>query len=346
MFRKLQWWKIVGMLLVLYALIVGMLVPLKTGIESITPSTAVAGKTVQFRTKGYNTTFQKDKVKAWLKTDEDFALAASKIEVLSENQLDITFDFFGNLPSNEKVKDFTLILNSPEDGSSVLPSAVFLTRNDTLTSTLTNVAIEGLTKNTKFTFPFRNILGETIRNTYYHVPLWFGMFALLIASVVYSIRYLRFFREEDDQKAMSLVSVGILYGCLGLLTGAVWAKNTWGAYWSWDVKQNMAAIAVLLYFAYNVLRGSFDDQEKRARLSAVYNIFAFAAMIPLIFVIPRMTDSLHPGNGGNPAIGSQDLDNTMRMIFYPACIGFIFIGFWMSDLYFRYVKLKSKALEV
>jgi heme exporter protein C len=54
-----------------------------------------------------------------------------------------------------------------------------------------------------------------------------------------------------------------------------------------------------------------------------------------------MTDSLHPGNGGNPALGGEDLDNTMRMVFYPAVIGFILLGLWISQLVYRTDKLKG-----
>jgi heme exporter protein C len=171
------------------------------------------------------------------------------------------------------------------------------------------------------------------------------MMFIFLASAVYSVLYLRKFDVNYDLKVQALTSVGILYGVLGLITGAVWAKHTWGAYWSWDVKQNMAAVAMLVYCAYFVLRGSFDDMEKSARLSAVYNIFAFAALPALLFVIPRLTDSLHPGNGGNPGFGGQDLDNTMRLVFYPAIIGFTMFGFWMAELVFRYQRLKNTVLE-
>ena len=108
----------------------------------------------------------------------------------------------------------------------------------------------------------------------------------------------------------------------------------------------MTVIALLIYLAYFILRAVFDDPDKRARISAVYNIFAFAALIPLIYVIPRLTDSLHPGAGGNPALGGEDLDNTMRLVFYPAIIGWTLIGLWMASLLARLEKVRLKWFDV
>ncbi|HMP31223.1 MAG TPA: cytochrome c assembly protein, partial [Saprospiraceae bacterium] len=62
---------------------------------------------------------------------------------------------------------------------------------------------------------------------------------------------------------------------------------------------------------------------------------------PLIFVIPRLYDSLHPGNGGNPALGGEDLDNTLRMFFYPSIIGLILIGVWIATLKYRTDKIEN-----
>ena len=65
-------------------------------------------------------------------------------------------------------------------------------------------------------------------------------------------------------------------------------------------------------------------------------------IIPLLFVIPRMTDSLHPGNGGNPAFGGEDLDNTMRMVFYPAVIAWTLLGLWISNILFRLKRVEER----
>ena len=117
-----------------------------------------------------------------------------------------------------------------------------------------------------------------------------------------------------------------------LLTGSLWAKNTWGAWWTNDAKLNGAAAAMLVYFAYLVLRGSIDDRQKRARITAVYSIFAFTMMLTFIMVLPRLTDSLHPGNGGNPGFSSYDLDSNMRTVFYPAIIGWSLLGAWIAEV--------------
>lgn len=195
--------------------------------------------------------------------------------------------------------------------------------------------------------PRLNIVNETIRSLYFHVPMWFGMIALFGVSLYYSISYLRKPSFETDVKAFEFVHVGMLFNILGMVTGMIWANYTWGSPWHWDPKQNGAAISFLVYVAYFVLRSSIENNDQKARISAVYNIFAFAAIIPLIFIIPRMTSSMHPGNGGNPGFNTYDLDSRMRLVFYPAILGWILLGIWIASLRIRISLLNEKqaALE-
>jgi heme exporter protein C len=190
--------------------------------------------------------------------------------------------------------------------------------------------------------PKMPILNESIRNLYFHVPMWFSMMVILTISVWHSVKYLIKRNFENDIMAEQSANVGVLLGILGLATGSIWAKVTWGTYWTSDAKLNNAAIMVLVYLAYILLRSSIEDPDKKARISAVYNIFAFSALIPLLFILPRMTDSLHPGNGGNPGFNSYDLDNNMRKIFYPAVLGWILLGIWITNISYRFQKLKHK----
>ena len=193
--------------------------------------------------------------------------------------------------------------------------------------------------------PRQPILNESIRNVYFHVPLWFSMIVLLTTSVIYSIRYLRKGRVDDDTVAVEFANTAIVFGLLGCLTGSIWANFTWGEPWPNDPKLNSVAVGMLMYMAYLILRGSFEDEQRRARISAVYNIFAFAVFIPLIFIVPRLNDSLHPGNGGNPAFGKYDMDNSLRMVFYPAIIGFTLLGVWITELRVRLRRIQLRFEE-
>lgn len=189
------------------------------------------------------------------------------------------------------------------------------------------------------------LLHETIRNLFFHVPCWFAMILLMLASLVYSIKFLRTGKKIYDIAAVNLIKSAMVFGILGFITGMLWGNYIWGNLISWitnDVKTLGAAIGLLIYLAYFVLRGSIEDEEKRAKVSAVYSIFAFVLLNVAINVVPRLTDSLHPGSGGNASFTVYDLDSRMRIVFYPAVIAYFLLGCWISSLLVRISKLHYK----
>ncbi|MBS1916827.1 MAG: cytochrome c biogenesis protein CcsA [Bacteroidetes bacterium] len=191
--------------------------------------------------------------------------------------------------------------------------------------------------------PRKPILHETIRNYYFHVVMWMSMMIFFIVSVTYSVKYLRSQKHAADIYAEEFAKTGIVFSLLGITTGSVWARYTWGAFWSNDPKQLGAAIAILIYLAYVVLRNSIPDIDKRARISAVYNIFAFAMLFPTIFIIPRLVESLHPGGMGNPVFNSQDVDPKMHLIFLLIAVpGWTLMGLWITSLRIRLRFLNEK----
>lgn len=193
--------------------------------------------------------------------------------------------------------------------------------------------------------PRLHILNESIRMNYFHVPMWFTMMFLFTYSVWSSIKYLYTQNISFDDKAVESVKVAFFFGILGLLTGMLWGNATWGTFWTGDPKLNNTAIGLLIYSAYFILRGSLEDEIQRGRLSAVYNIFAFVVFIPLIYILPRMTDSLHPGSGNNPTFRLFDTSHDMKMVVYTAIIGFIFLGWWFFTLFLRLRLLKRSHDE-
>lgn len=344
---KLAWWKWMAIIIMPYVILMGFMVPLGQGIIQISPYTVKSLNTNTLFIEGYNTRFTSEgQIKAWLRQG-DWHLEADRVLVQDERHASLVFSVPVFPDAAQKQVDLSLVMDTP-DGPLVLPSAVSLANDESLAApgfqSNAQWSREMLTvrEESNFNYPFRNILGETIRNTYFHVPLWFAMVMVFLFSVYYSYRYLRFKEIQDEWKTESLVVAGVLFGILGTITGAIWARFTWGAFWSFDVKQNMTAIALLIYGGYFLIRSNLGDPDAKARISSIYNIFAFVLLIPLIFIIPRRFDSLHPGSGGNPAFGSQDLDSTMRLVFYPAVIAYICIAFWISEIRYRIMLLSNK----
>jgi heme exporter protein C len=197
-------------------------------------------------------------------------------------------------------------------------------------------------------------LEETSRNLFFHVGMWAAMMTLFTVSMVNSILYLKKLDLHYDIRARQYAVVGLVFGVLGYATGSIWMRFTWAdpnnpAYSFSTIAREPkligTAIAMLIYCAYMVLRNSINDMDKRARVSAVYNIFAFAMLFPAIWIIPRELPSLHPGQDGNPALNFKDVSAPMRMVEYPAFIGWALLGVWITTLSIRIKKLKERKLS-
>jgi len=202
--------------------------------------------------------------------------------------------------------------------------------------TLTGVIVTGILGE----IPQLDILEQSARNLYFHVPMWFTLMAATIVSAYHSVQYLRNGVRIRDLRAREAARLALIFGGLGIVTGMVWARFTWyegtGIWWNFDPKQSMAAVLLLIYGGYFVLRDAIDTPRTRGRIAAVYNLFAVVTMPFLLYILPRQMQSLHPGGEGSPAFSQTDLAPAMRWVFYPSILGFIGL-FWL--LYTQRVRL-------
>ncbi|MEY3050662.1 MAG: hypothetical protein RLY31_447 [Bacteroidota bacterium] len=340
-----QGWKILGVLIVCYTFVAGLLIPLKPGVFRLEPSVVQAGDTVDLQLEGYNTHFLSEGLSAWLVRRDGRLLEPLRMSAEREDLLRLRFRVPPAEAGAPVLDTLQLVLDNPVDGH--FQTVLFLRQGDAMSGGAAGPgwldrSVELHTAAGR-SFPFLNTVYESIRNLYFHVPMWFAMFLLAIVAAVRSVQYLNSRDIRRDQHAQSLAGIVMLFGGMGLVTGAIWARNTWGDYWSNDPKQVYTAVGLLIYGAYFVLRGSFEDPEKRARLAAVYNVFAFSTLVPLLYILPKLSaDSNHPGTGSNIAFGSQDLDNSMRMVFYPAILGWTLIGLWMAQLLYRFQVIRHR----
>lgn len=341
--RSIAWWKWLSALLILITLIVGLITPLAPGVPRVSPENINHGVT-SVTVTGYNTHFAEAEasLQVWI-TNGASVFCPYELTVVSDDQLRATFSVaqpVGNA-------FFDLYVNNDLDGTMRLPHALLQNGLEVVEdppvkeNCVDPIAVHDAAM---YNFPNQPILNETIRNILFHVPSWFAMLFVMSLSLVFSVMHLNSGKMKFDLMAADAAHVGLLFSFVGLATGSVWARFTWGAWWVSDPRLNGAALGVLVYLAYFVLKSSISDEEKAARLGAVYNIFAFAMMILFVMVLPRMTASLHPGVGGNPAFSQYDLDDNLRLVFYPAVIGWIGLAVWIYQVKNRIHRLKYRQI--
>lgn len=172
--------------------------------------------------------------------------------------------------------------------------------------------------------PRAQILGDTSRILYFHVPMaWISVVAFITAGI-YSILYLLDKKNRfhlADEKAHNAAQIGIVFTVLTTVTGSMWAKLMWGSYWNWDPRETSILILLLMYIAYFSLRSSIVDRDVRARVSSSYLILSMVAVPFFVFLVPRLYPSLHP----DPVINSQrklNIDMTMRIVLLSGTVSF------------------------
>ena len=189
--------------------------------------------------------------------------------------------------------------------------------------------------------PLVPVLGPTTRVLYFHIPAAWVTVLALGWSMVHSVLYLRTRKLEHDDHAAAAAEIGLLFCISAAVSGALWAKAMWGAYWNWDPRDTSIFFIMLIYVAYLALRAAVDDATRRARLSAIYSAIAFVAVPFLMFVVPRIYFSLHP----DPIInvrGKIDMDLRIRWVFLAMLIGMTGVYMWVQQLRVRVVRLERR----
>ena len=194
--------------------------------------------------------------------------------------------------------------------------------------------------------PLVPVLGETTRVLYFHIPAAWVTVLALGWSMLHSVLYLRRRQIEHDHQAAAAAELGVLFCVAATVSGSLWAKAMWGSYWNWDPRETSIFFLLMVYGAYLALRAAIEQEERRARLSAVYSALAFVVVPFLMFVVPRVYDSLHPDPIVNTR-GKVDMDPRIRVVFFAMMVGFTALFFWLLSLRVRLarVEFRRRGLE-
>ena len=153
-----------------------------------------------------------------------------------------------------------------------------------------------------FVAPTEATMGLIQRIFYFHMPFGITSFVAFAISFVASLAYLRNRAPKWDRLAVSSAEVGVPFITVMLVTGSIWAHPVWGIWWTWDARLTSTFVLWVLYVCYLLLRTLIDDPERRAVISAVFNVFA-AFDVPFVYFSIWFFRTQHPqpviGGGGS-----------------------------------------------
>ena len=337
-------WKLGGILLLAYAIVRGFGTPLQPGLVEASPTRLAPGlSTLELTAVGQPFAKENAAIEGHqliLQSGQD--LIATNLTHISPHRVRASVVIPDLVPSPA----LDAFLFTPSSGTLFLGNAFFVEGAGAGPIPAAFSAKPPVEANPDlgFSFPYQPNIIESIRNLLWHVPMWFAMFFVMGVGFVASLMQLRTDKVDWDHRAEAAVRTGLVFGVLGLITGSLWARWTWGAWWVSDPQLNGALVTVLLYTGYLLLRSAMGEDERVGRITAVYNVFAFVMLVILLMVLPRYTESLHPGKDGNPGFNSYDLDNSLRAVFYPAVIGWGALCYWMYTLRLRMNRLEYRVL--
>ena len=179
-----------------------------------------------------------------------------------------------------------------------------------------------------FIVPPAEGLGNYVRIAFFHIPTAWVAVVAFFGAAYWGARYLKTRELRYDAKSARSAILGLIFTLMATVSGAVFSKLTWGAYWNWDPRQTTIFVLLLIYAAYVTLRMTMRDERARASSSAVYALFSFIAVPFLVFILPRMFFSLHPSPVFNET-GRIDMDAVMLGTLVLALIDMTLIYIWL-----------------
>jgi heme exporter protein C len=192
-----------------------------------------------------------------------------------------------------------------------------------------------------FYAPMEAVMGQVQRVFYFHVAnAWVGMLGFLVAAIA-GVAYLRTSHRKWDVVGQAAIEISFVFFFIAIISGSIWARGSWGTWWTWDPRLTTAAIVELVYAAYFMLRQGVEDPDRRARYGAIYAALSFIS-VPITFISIRILRTIHPVLfGGAGSSGSFDMTSKMLVTFMFSLLTFSFI---FADLLWHRIRL-GKLVE-
>lgn len=195
--------------------------------------------------------------------------------------------------------------------------------------------------------PAANLAGDeqiAQRIFYVHMGCNFGALAAFLMSLLGSIVYLVTRDLDWDRVTQASIEIGTVFGMGTTLTGSIWAKPTWNAYWTWDPRLTTVTITLLIYVAYLLFRNGIENRQTRARFGSIYALFAFLS-VPMTYYSARWFRSIHPvvfSGGNEEAQGGFAIGPSMGQTVGIAAISFSLLFSALMIMRWRQLRLEDR----
>jgi heme exporter protein C len=187
--------------------------------------------------------------------------------------------------------------------------------------------------------PPERYMGEVGRILYIHVPTaWIGLLTFTLAFVfAILILWLRELRWDDA--LVGLLEVGVVFASMLLIQGSIWAKPTWGVFWTWDPRLTTSAIMLVSFLGVLALRAFVKDPPRRARWTAVGTIIAFID-VPIVYFSIKWWRTLH-----QPFSSPETVASSMVWPMRINAVALLAIAAWLVIRRARLARARRRALE-
>ena len=188
--------------------------------------------------------------------------------------------------------------------------------------------------------PQDRFMGEVARILYVHVPAaWIAMICFGLATI-FAFVYLLTSRRGWDSAMEAACEVGVMEGALLLLLGSVFAKPTWGVWWTWDARLTSSAVMMLSFVGVLLLRGIVREPDRRATWSAVATILA-GVNLPVTYMSVKWFRSIH--QVASETTAGSAIDPAMRWILYLNTWALLFVTVWFLAQRWRLAEVRADA---
>ncbi len=173
------------------------------------------------------------------------------------------------------------------------------------------------------------VQGEVQRVMYVHVPSAWTAYLAFVVVFLASVGWLWTKRPLFDAIAVSSAEIGVLFTAVCLISGSIWAKPTWGVWWTWEPRLITTAVMFVMYVGYLLVRSLSNDLEGRATRAAVIGIVA-VVNVPIVHLSVTWMNALHQlptvlRPGGDPTLDSRMLATLM-----VGMLAFTLLFAWMT----------------